>query len=123
MEVNNPDACPAQNEILAYHEQVVNRTVICPQDCIGTIHGLCAQCRGEQQSFENVNQTWIKMDFVLPLIEIGVNFFDRLKSATFVHGLFDYEDAVYQETILPKVDILVNEKPVDQRFVTHASKA
>jgi len=122
MEVCNPALWPASNEVEEYLEPMVTGTIICPQDYVGAVYGLCAECRGVQTGYEPMDAVRIKMDFLLPLNEIVVNFFDRLKSVTSGYGSFDYEDAGYQSSSLIKVDILLNDKPVQElSTIVHAS--
>ena len=66
----------------------------------------------------------MKLEFLLPLNEIVVNFFDRLKSITSGYGSFDYEDAGYRESFLTKVDILINDETIPElSTIVHTSRA
>ena len=124
LEIFNPALWPQPNEVVKYYEPMVTGTIICPQDYLGQIFGLCADRRGEQTSFEAVDQVRSKIEFLLPLNEIVVDFFDQLKSVTSGYGSFDYEDAGYQESSLSKIDIMLNDKPVHElSSVVHSSHA
>jgi elongation factor 4 len=122
--VNNPSKLPERNKIETYFEPIVRGTLICPQEYVGTVYGLASDCRGEQLSMESIDQVRTKLEFLLPLNEIVVNFFDRLKSITSGYGSFDYEDAGYRETTLNKIDILLNDECVQElTCIVHTSRA
>ena len=122
--VYNPTLWPPSQDIVQAFEPVVLSTIVCPQDYLGDVFGLCAERRGVQKSFETIDQTRVKMEFHMPLNEVVVDFFDTLKSLTSGYGSFDYEDAGYQESNLVKVDFLLNDKPVEELgMVVHASNA
>ena len=124
IEVCNPTQWPEKNVIESCMEPVVTGTIICPQEYVGTIYGLATECRGEQQSIENIDQHRIKLEFLLPLNEIVVDFFDNLKSITSGYGSFDYEDAGYREASLSKIDIKINDEIVPElSTIVHTSKA
>ena len=123
-EVHNPSLWPPKNTIEKYYEPMVRGTIICPQEYVGTVYGLATDCRGEQLSIENIDQVRTKLEFLFPLNEIIVNFFDRLKSITSGYGSFDYEDAGYQESMLTKIDILLNDESVQElSSIVHTSRA
>ena len=122
--VNNPSHLPERSKIETYFEPIVRGTLICPQEYVGTVYGLASDCRGEQLSMESIDQVRTKLEFLLPLNEIVVNFFDRLKSVTSGYGSFDYEDAGYRETSLNKIDILLNDESVQElTCIVHTSRA
>ena len=124
LDIHNPSLWPPTHTIQAYFEPIVRGTLICPQEYIGTVFGLASECRGEQLSIENIDQVRTKLEFSFPLNEIVVNFFDRLKSITSGYGSFDYEDAGYRETLLTKIDILLNDECVQElATIVHTSRA
>ena len=124
LEVCNPSLWPEKHLIEACMEPVVTGTIICPQEYVGTVYGLASECRGEQLSIENIDQFRIKLEFLLPLNEIVVDFFDRLKSLTSGYGSFDYEDAGYRETLLTKIDIRINDEVIPElTAIVHTAKA
>ena len=75
-----------------------------------------------ETGYETIDSVRVKLEFLLPLNEIVVNFFDRLKSKTSGFGSFDYEDAGYQESSLTKVNILLNDNEVPElSTIVHTS--
>ena len=121
-EITNPSLWPTKSTIDACFEPLVKGTIICPQEYVGTVYGLASECRGVQVSIENIDQMRTKLEFLLPLNEIVVSFFDRLKSITSGYGSFDYEDAGYKETSLTKIDILLNDQCVPElTTIVHTS--
>ena len=124
VEISNPTQWPEAFRIDSCLEPVVTGTIICPHEYVGSIYGLATECRGEQLSMENIDQLRVKLEFLLPLNEIVVNFFDRLKSITSGYGSFDYEDAGYRESFLTKVDILINDETIPElSTIVHTSRA
>ena len=122
--LHNPSLWPLPPDIEQYQEPMVRGTIICPHEYMGSVLGLAGECRGEQLSVEGIDQIRTKMEFLLPLNEIVVDFFDRLKCITSGYGSFDYEDAGYQETLLTKIDILLNDQCVQElSCIVHTSRA
>jgi len=122
IEMTNPSKWPAVNEVKAYYEPFVKATIICPVDYQSDIFGLCSECRGTETGYETIDSVRVKLEFLLPLNEIVVNFFDRLKSKTSGFGSFDYEDAGYEESSLTKVNILLNDNEVPElSTIVHTS--
>ena len=85
---------------------------------------MASESRGEQLSVEHIDQVRTKLEFSLPLNEIVVNFFDHLKSITSGYGSFDYEDAGYQETMLTKIEVRLNDECIPElTTIQHTSRA
>lgn len=125
LDVSNPNDWPIQSsDIAKYLEPMVKGTVICPHDYMSDVYSLAMEARGRQTAMEFIDQTRIRLEFVLPLGEILTNFFDTLKSITSGYGSFDYEEAGYEETSLIKVDIMLNDEPVPElATIVHITKA
>ncbi len=111
--VDNPSAMPTPNEIASIEEPYVNVTVLTPTEYIGSIMELCQQRRGEMTRMEYLSEERVELVYVLPLAEIVMDFFDQLKSRTRGYASLDYEPIGYRPSNLSKVDVLLNNVPVD----------
>jgi len=122
--VDNPSAMPTPNEIASIEEPYVTVTVLTPTDYIGSIMELCQQRRGEMTRMEYLSEERVELVYVLPLAEIVMDFFDQLKSRTRGYASLDYEPAGYRPSTLSKVDVLLNNVPVDAfSTIVHRDKA
>ena len=105
-------------------EPMVRGTLIVPQDFMTPMTALCGEKRGQQLECVFVDQTRLRMEFMLPLSEIVTDFFDAVKRMTSGYGTFDYELAGYQEANLVKVDMALNGAIVPElAFVCHKARA
>ena len=124
VEVDNPITLPDPSEIEEIHEPYINATIHIPNDSIGDILALVTEKRGICTHTEMIDDTRIMLTCELPLNEILVDFYDRLKSITHGYGSMDYEIAEYKAGSLVKMDILVNGDPVDAfASIVHRDKA
>lgn len=124
VEVDNPVMLPDPSEINEIHEPYINATIHIPNDSIGDILALITEKRGICTHTEMIDDTRIMLSCELPLNEILVDFYDRLKSITHGYGSMDYEVAEYKPGALVKMDILVNGDPVDAfSSIVHRDKA
>jgi GTP-binding protein LepA len=122
--VDNPSAMPTPNEIENIEEPYVTVTVLTPTEYIGAIMELCQQRRGEMTRMEYLSEERVELVYVLPLAEIVMDFFDQLKSRTRGYASLDYEPAGYRASKLAKVDVLLNNVPVDAfSTIVHRDKA
>jgi GTP-binding protein LepA len=122
--VDNPSAMPTPNEIESIEEPYVTVTVLTPTEYIGPIMELCQQRRGEMSRMEYLSEERVELVYVLPLAEIVMDFFDQLKSRTRGYASLDYEPAGYRSSNLSKVDVLLNNVPVDAfSTIVHRDKA
>jgi GTP-binding protein LepA len=122
--VDNPSSMPTPNEIASIEEPYVNVTVLTPTEYIGPIMELCQQRRGEMSRMEYLSEERVELVYVLPLAEIVMDFFDQLKSRTRGYASLDYEPAGYRPSNLSKVDVLLNNVPVDAfSTIVHRDKA
>jgi GTP-binding protein LepA len=118
--ISNPSDMPAPNDIDYVEEPVVNATIMVPGEYVGTVMNLCQDRRGVFKSTEYPSQNRVMIHYSLPLGEILLDFFDKLKSSTKGYASFDYDFAGYERTDLVKVDILLNGDPVDAlSFIVH----
>jgi len=114
MEINNPALLPEPQYIEAIEEPVVAATITVPQEHVGGCMKLSESMRGQFQGmdYEQAGDRAV-LHYRLPLAEIIVDYYDNLKSISRGYALLDYEPAGYEIAELVKVDILVNDEPVD----------
>ena len=124
IKISNPTSFPPKYEILKIEEPYVKVNIITPSNCIGGIMDLVQERRGSFKNMEYIDEKILKLDYELPLNEIILDFYDKLKSISSGYASLDYELAGYQPSELSKVDILVNHQLVDAlSFVVHKDKA
>jgi GTP-binding protein LepA len=111
--VDNPSAMPPPNSVEWIEEPYVTITVLTPKEYVGTLMELCQQRRGEMMKLEYLSEERIELVYSIPLAEIVLDFFDQLKSRTRGYASLDYEPAGYRRSDLSKVDVLLNNVPVD----------
>jgi GTP-binding protein LepA len=113
LEVDNPTKFPSPNEIAKIEEPVITAMIITADDSVGAILQLCEEKRGVQKGFEYLSPTRVMLTYELPLNEIVLDFYDRLKSVSRGYASLDYHLAGYREGDLVKLDVLVGGEPVD----------
>jgi GTP-binding protein LepA len=113
IEVNNPAQMPTPDKIDAIEEPHITADIIVPQDYIGGVMDICQRRRGAFIRMNQLDQTRVQIIYDLPLSEILVDFYDKLKSMTRGYGSLEYNIGEYKRADLVKLDILLNEKPVD----------
>jgi GTP-binding protein LepA len=122
--VDNPSSMPATNLVATIEEPYVTVTVLTPTDYVGTLMELSQQRRGELQKMEYLSEERVELVYLLPLAEIVLDFFDQMKSRTRGYASLDYEPAGYRAASLVKVDVLLNNTPVDAfSAIVHKDKA
>lgn len=112
IEVDNPASLPDPTHIKAIHEPMIKATIMLPEEFVGSVINLCIEKRGQQLSMD-YHGNRIMLTYKLPLNEVVLDFYDRLKSISKGYASFDYEPEGYETASLAKVDILVNGEPVD----------
>ncbi len=123
MMLHNPADMPDLSTVRSIEEPMVKATILVPDNYLGAVLKLCTERRGEQVELTYVGSRAMVV-YNIPLNEIVFDFYDRLKSITSGYASFDYELTGYQESDLVKVQILINEEPVDAlAFLTHRSEA
>ena len=110
--IDNPSKLPAVDKIAEIREPVIRADILVPPDYIGNVIALCIEKRGEQKKMQYLGKQ-ISLAFELPLNEIVLDFFDRLKSASRGYASFDYSFVRYQASRLVKLDILINGDRID----------
>jgi GTP-binding protein LepA len=124
IEVDSPSKLPPTSKIQAIEEPYVQATVIVPADYIGPVMELCQERRGEYKDMEYLSESRVRLVYNLPLSEILLDFFDRLKSRTRGYASLDYEYIGHFESDLVRLDILLNDRPVDAlSCMIHRDKA
>ncbi len=122
--VDNPSAMPATARIDSIEEPYVTVTILTPTEYVGTLMELSQQRRGEMQHMEYLSEDRVELVYLLPLAEIVMDFFDQMKSRTRGYASLDYEPAGYRTSQLVKVDVLLNNTPVDAfSAIVHKDKA
>ncbi len=113
VEVDNPTKFPEPNEIDKIEEPIIRAMIITSEESVGGVLQLCEDKRGVQKNFEYLSPTRVMVTYDLPLNEIVLDFYDRLKSVSRGYASLDYQLAGYQESDLVKLDVLVGGEPVD----------
>ncbi|MGX2039561.1 translation elongation factor 4 [Methylocaldum sp. MU1018] len=110
--IDNPSKLPPPNEIVEIREPIIEANILVPQDYLGAVMTLCVEKRGIQKKMQYMGGQ-VSLSFELPLSEIVLDFFDRLKSVSRGFASFDYEFRRFQAAPLVKLDILINGERVD----------
>ncbi|HRJ21342.1 MAG TPA: translation elongation factor 4, partial [Bryobacteraceae bacterium] len=112
-EVDNPTKWPNPGEIIKIEEPIIEATVITREDFIGEILKLLEEKRGQQKKFEYIGGGRVMLVYELPLNEIVLDFYDRLKSASRGYASLDYHLSGHRASPMVKMDVLVAGEPVD----------
>jgi GTP-binding protein LepA len=113
IEVDSPAKFPNPSDIEKIEEPIIKAMIITNDDSVGGILQLCQDKRGTQKNFEYLSPTRVMLTYELPLNEIVLDFYDRLKSVSRGYASLDYHLAGYKESDLVKLDVLVGGEPVD----------
>ena len=123
-EVHNPSGLPDQTMIDHIEEPYIRASIITAADYIGPIMTLCLDKRGELIDQQYVSGNRVELHFMLPLGEIVIDFYDKLKSISKGYASFDYHIDCFRPSKLAKLDILLNGEPVDAlSTLTHQDNA
>ena len=121
--LHNPADMPDVTKIASIEEPMVRATILVPDDYLGAVLRLCNERRGEQEDLTYAGNRAMVV-YKIPLNEIVFDFYDRLKSISSGYASFDYELIGYEVSDLVKVQILINEEPVDAlAFLCHRQEA
>ena len=122
--VDNPSKLPPLQKIAKIEEPIIEATILTRTDFVGGLLKLCEERRGIQQKLEYVSTDRVMLVYELPLNEVVLDFYDKLKSISKGYASFDYHMKHYTESDLVKMDILVNGEPVDAlSILVHRSKS
>ncbi len=122
--VDNPSKLPPLQRIAKIEEPIIEATILTRTDFVGGLLKLCEERRGIQQKLEYVSTDRVMLVYELPLNEVVLDFYDKLKSISKGYASFDYHMKHYTESDLVKMDILVNGEAVDAlSILVHRSKS
>ena len=121
--VDNPAILPEPSHIAEIREPMIEAHILVPQDYLGNVINLCIEKRGTQKNLQYLGGQ-VQLVFDLPLAEVVLDFFDRLKSVSRGYASFEYELKRFQAAPLVKLEILINGEKVDAlSLIVHRSKA
>jgi GTP-binding protein LepA len=124
LRVETPTNLPDRGRIESISEPVVRARIMCPAEFIGNVQKLAHDRRGIFLSMSYLDEKRVELEYELPLAEIVLDFYDKLKSGTRGYAAFDYEMLEYRADDLVRLDILVNADPVDAfSVIIHRDKA
>jgi GTP-binding protein LepA len=124
IEVDSPAKFPNPSDIAKIEEPIIKAMIITNDESVGGILQLCQDKRGTQKGFEYLSPTRVMLTYELPLNEIVLDFYDRLKSVSRGYASLDYHLAGYSESDLIKLDVLVGGEPVDAlSMICHREQA
>jgi len=122
--IENPASLPDPTKILSIEEPFIRATLHTPTEFIGGIIKLCEDKRGNQIKMEYITEKKVMIVYELPLNEVVLDFYDRLKTVSKGYASLDYEFCDFRESDMVKLDILVNGDPVDAlSLMVHRSKS
>jgi GTP-binding protein LepA len=112
LQIDSPAKLPPPDRVAEIREPIITASILVPPDYVGAVLGLCTEKRGKQKKMQFLAQQ-VSLQYDLPLAEVVLDFFDRLKSATRGYASFDYEFSHFQPAPLVKLDILINGEKID----------
>ena len=122
--VDNPAKLPNIQDIQRIEEPMIVASLITPEQYVGSLIALCQERRGVQKEITYITKDRVLLIYDLPLNEIVMDFYDKLKSLTKGYASLDYELSGYVESDLVKLDMLLNGEPVDAlSLISHRDKA
>jgi len=122
--VDNPMHYPDPSSIKDSHEPFIRASILIPERFVGAVMKLCLERRGVSSRFNYPSPGRVEITFEMPLAEVIIDFYDRLKTITQGYGSFDYELLDYRESQLVKLDILVNREKLDAlSMIVHQDRA
>ncbi len=120
IQIHNPSDLPEVNYIEEIREPIIQANILVPQEYVGNVISLCIEKRGVQTNMQYMGAQ-VALTYDMPMSEVVLDFFDRLKSVSRGYASFDYEFKYFQESKLTKVDILINSERVDAlAVIVHA---
>ena len=123
IEMENPSKYPDPSSIEEVREPIALSTILVPEDYVGIVISLCVERRGSQKSLRYVGGQ-IELVYEMPMNEIVLDFFDKLKSTSKGYASLDYDFIRFENSDITRIDILLNGEKVDAlNFMVHRSKA
>jgi GTP-binding protein LepA len=121
--VDNPAKLPPPNDVVEIREPIIVANILVPPDYVGAVLQLCSDKRGRQKKMQYL-ASQVSLQYELPLAEVVLDFFDRLKSSSRGYASFDYEFSHFEAAPLVKLDILINGDRVDAlSIIVHRENA
>jgi len=122
--VDNPSEMPEPGSLETIAEPFVKASIITPKEYVGGMMSISLERRAEQTGMHYLDEMRVQIDFKMPLSELVVDFFDKIKSVSRGYASLDYEYLGYEASNLVKLDILLNGDPVDAlSVIVHRDKA
>jgi GTP-binding protein LepA len=123
LEIENPSKLPDLSKIAEIREPIITATILVPQEYLGSVITLCINKRGAQKNMQYMGRQ-VMLTYELPLNEVVMDFFDRLKSTSRGYASLDYEFKEFRASDLVKLDILINSEKVDAlSLIVHRSNS
>ena len=123
IELDNPANLPVSNKVKEIREPIIEATILVPPDYIGPVIKLCEDKRGSQKSMQYLGSQ-VQIHYELPMSEVVLDFFDRLKSSSRGYASFDYHLLRYDAGPFVRLDVLINGEPVDAlSLIVHRQQA
>jgi len=123
VKIDNPASLPPVNQIAEIREPIILASILVPQDYVGSVINLCIEKRGTQRDMQYLGNQ-VSLNYELPLSEVVLDFFDRLKSVSRGYASFDYHFLRFQAAPLVRLDILINGERVDAlSLIVHREQA
>jgi len=123
MEIENPSRLPEVSKIEEIREPIITASILVPNDYVGPVITLCTEKRGVQQNMQYMGRQ-VMLTYELPLNEVVMDFFDRLKSVSRGYASLDYDFLEYRASDLVRLDILINNERVDAlSLIVHRANA
>ena len=110
--VDNPAKLPPPNEVIELREPIILANILVPQEHVGSVIKLCIEKRGQQKQIRYLGKQ-VSLEYEMPLAEVVLDFFDRLKSVSRGYASYDYQFQRFQVAPLVRLDILINGERVD----------
>jgi GTP-binding protein LepA len=122
-EIENPSRMPDPSKIAEIREPIITATILVPQEYVGSVITLCISKRGTQKNMQYMGRQ-VMLTYEMPLNEVVMDFFDRLKSTSRGYASLDYEFKEFRASDLVKLDILINGEKVDAlSLIVHRSNS
>ena len=123
IEIENPSKIPDLSKIIEIREPIITSTILVPEDYVGAVITLCVSKRGSQINMQYLGKQ-VMLTYEMPLNEVVMDFFDRLKSTSRGYASLDYEFKEFRASDLVKLDILINGDKVDAlSLIVHKSSS
>jgi len=123
LELENPAKLPPLNTIVEIREPIIIANILVPQEHVGAVIGLCEEKRGQQKGMQFLGSQ-VSIHYELPLSEVVLDFFDRLKSVSRGYASFEYHFVRFEAGPFVRVDVLINNERVDAlSLIMHRDQA